>query len=252
VSWIVRRFFAGLGLLIVWAVVAGLAKIALPGLAAWLLGLVAVALVWRWWHRKRIEMALEDEAKARGEGERLRRDDIVRYRELLGEASVAEPDVHVGRLAISARPAQQHFRWHPPTEMQRVAVDELTAALGNATVVRTVDGGAAEVIGTKDHVGYRYRVDAAGTSTLLSTDDSRVPTLRWIHRVAGAGILLFVGSLVAAFIVHHDGRIAGWLVPFVLVGFVMAFFGVALASGGPKNFLPDGERWQEHGSGWSD
>ena len=68
-------------------------------------------------------------------------------------------------------------------------------------------------------------------------------------RAAGIGILMFIGSCVVTFVLDHSGRVPGWLVPFAIVGFVLAFFGLA-GYVGPRHFVETGERWQERGSGW--
>lgn len=128
-------------------------------------------------------------------------------------------------------------------------MDVLTKQHGNATLVRAVDGDSAELIGVKDDIGRRYRIDALGTVTLISSDESRAKTLRVIRRVAGVGIALFVVPFVPLLIWHRDGSIPGWLVPIMIVGFILAFLGLA-ASNGPKAFLEPNESWQTHGSGW--
>ena len=139
--------------------------------------------------------------------------------------------------------------WQPPTAEQREAVDELTEELERATLVRSLGDGSAEVVGVKDCVGFRYLVDSAGEATLVSTDESRARGGRRMQRLAGIGIVMFVGSFVVAFVRDHSGRVPGWLAPFFIVGFVLGFFGLA-GHVGPRRFVETGERWHEEGRGW--
>jgi hypothetical protein len=125
----------------------------------------------------------------------------------------------------------------------------LTKELESATLVRSLDDGTAEVVGVKDCVGFRYRVDSAGEATLVSTDESQARRGRRMRRIAGIGIVMFIGSFVVTFVRDSGGRVPGWLVPFFIVGFVLAFFGMA-ANVDPRNFIEAGERWHQEGSGW--
>jgi hypothetical protein len=245
-----------IGLALVWVVVTALAILGaeqiFPGTVAryigWGTGLLAVAWMWRFWRRRGREIAAEEVAA----GTELHRVDPSAYWELLRDATdplaFSEPDRYVGRIH-TAVPEAQYWPWRPASETQAAAVEQLTEELERATLVRTVDGDAAEVLGIKDDVAYRYLVDLAGDVTFLSKDESKMRMLRTIRRVAGTGILLFMGSFVPLLIWHRDGGIPGWLVPIMIVGFVMAFFGVA-ASTGPHHFLGIGERWDQEGSGW--
>ena len=70
-----------------------------------------------------------------------------------------------------------------------------------------------------------------------------------MQRLAGIGIVMFIGSFVVAFVHDHSGRVPGWLVPFFIVGFVLGFFGLA-GHVGPRHFVETGVRWHEEGRGW--
>jgi hypothetical protein len=253
-----------IGLALVWVVVAALAVTAaraiLPhGVAryvGWAVGCFAVAWMWRYWHRRGIEIDAERRESELAAGEKLRREDLPAYRALLDGATdtlaFADSDRYVGGI-VTAPAEPRRYAWHPPTGAQRAAVERLTEELENATLVRTVDHSAAEVLGIKDDVAYRYRVDSTGAVTFLSTDDSKVRVLRTFRRFAVIGFLLFIGSFVPLVIWHRDGSVPGWLAPFMLVGFVMMFVGMAANPPGPNvfRFLDPGERWQEEGSGWN-
>jgi hypothetical protein len=245
-----------IGLLVVWTVVAavtigsldGVAPGRLAGVVGWSAGFVVVGLTWRAWHHHGRKLDVERRAL----GAKLRRERPGEYRRLLGDAkrgiARTDPDRYVGHKI--AAPERRRFRWAPPTGAQRAAVEQLTAdELENATLVRSLEDGAAEVLGVKDDIGYLYRVDAAGAVTLVSRDESKARTLRTLRRMAGTGIVMFAGSFVPLLIWHRDGRVPGWLVPIMVVGFVLAFIGFA-ASTGPKHFLPEGEQWDAVGSGW--
>ncbi len=221
----------------------------------WGVGLLAVAWTWRFWHRRGRKLGAETSARELAAGEELRRDDAAAYRALLDDAcdplAFSDPDRYVGRL-VAAPKTPQRYAWDTPTQAQQAAVERLTDELERATLVRTIDDHAAEVLGMKNDVAYRYLVDSAGGITFLSTDDSKVRMLRTFRRVAGTGIVLFIGSFVPLLIWHRDGSVPGWLAPFMLGGFVMAFLGLAAQPPGPTvfRFLDPGERWQEEGSGW--
>lgn len=223
--------------------------------AGWLsLAVATPAAVWTWWYLRRWlgEISTAERTEQRASAELLRREDPARYKRILDQAthseSVTDPDAYVGRMLNEPKP-RQHYAWTAPTSVQRTSVDLLTKQHGNVTLVRTVDAGAAELIGVKNDVGYRYRIDAMGVVTLLSSDDSQRKTLRVVRRLITTGILLFVGPFVPLLIWHREGSIPGWLVPIMIVGFVLGFFGLA-ANNGPKFFLDENESWQTHGSGW--
>lgn len=249
-----------IGLALVWLVAAALvrtgARAILPHEVAryvgWGVGVLVVALTWRFWRRRGRKRTAEARNREIAAGAKLRHEDRAAYHALLDNATdplaFSDPDRYVGRIFTAAKKPQR-WSWNPPTDAQRAAVERLTTELERATLVRTVDDDAAEVLGIKDDVAYRYLVDATGGVTLLSTDDSKVRMLRTVRRVAWTGLLLFIGSFVPLLIWHRDGRVPGWLVPFMLVGFVMGFFGLA-ASNGPRYFLEAGESWHEEGSGW--
>jgi hypothetical protein len=143
----------------------------------------------------------------------------------------------------------KRWRWESPRQAQQDAVEQLTAELENATLVRTIEDGVAEVLGVRRGVAYRYRVDASGNVGLVSTDDSKATVGRWSGRMAAVGISLFIGSVIATFAINSDGSVPPYLVPPAIVGFVLAFLGMA-ANVQPTSFLRDGERWQEVGKGW--
>jgi hypothetical protein len=140
-------------------------------------------------------------------------------------------------------------RWESPAQAQQGAVERLTAELENATLVRTIEDGAAEVLGVRRGVAYRYRVDRSGNVDLVSVDDSKATLGRWSGRMAGVGVSLFVGSLIATFAINSDGSVPPYLVPPAIVGFGLALLGGA-ANVQPTSFLSVGERWQEVGKAW--
>lgn len=154
-------------------------------------------------------------------------------------------DLHVGRALTTPK----RRRWESPAQAQQAAVEQLTAELENATLVRTIEDRAAEVLGVRRGVAYRYRVDRSGNVDLVSTDDSKATVGRWSGRMAGVGISLFVGSLIATFAINPDGSVPPYLVLPAIGGFVLACLGAA-ANVQPTSFLSPGERWQEVGKGW--
>lgn len=251
-----------IGLALVWFVVAALTIVATDAVAShdfarvlgWGVGFLAVAWMCRHWHRRGGEIDRETHERALAAAKQLRRDDPSAYRRLLTEAkelpATTDRDLHVGRILIAPAPSR-YYPWDTATDAQLATVKRLTAELENATLVRSLDDGATELLGLKDDVAYRYRIEADGLGTLTSTDDSKVRMLGWMRRSMVTGFLLIIGSIVVAFIVHSHGRIAGLLLPFMIVGFVLAFAGAALGEG-PRQFLEAGERWQEEGKGWSD
>jgi hypothetical protein len=256
----VKRFvLRALGLLVVWTPITLLAVFMadlvleppISTVVAWVVGTFVSIRFWRYLRRLAKEVDEEQRAEERAAAESLRHEDPARYREIVDGArdklALTDPDAHVGRVLAAEKPRK--FRWTPPTQAQRAAVDMLTNQHGKATLVRTVDEDAAELVGVKDDVGYRYRIDALGTVTLISSDASRVKSLRITRRVALTGVAMFVGPFVPLMIWSRDGGMPTWLVPIMIVGFVLAFFGAA-ASTGPKIFLDEGESWQQHGSGW--
>ena len=255
-----RLVLRALGLVLLWTMftvpLVLIAELFIPRpYAAWLSTAVAApAAVWAWRHLRRHfrEASTTERKEQRASAELLRREDPARYKRILDQAtdneSVTDPDAYVG-LMLDAPTPRQHYAWTSPTQAQRESVGLLTKQHGNATLVRTVDADAAELIGVKNDVGYRYRIDALGTVTLISSDETQVKTLRVVRRLATAGILLFLGSFVPLLIWHRDGSIPTLLVPIMIVGFVLGFIGLA-ANNGPKLFLDSNESWQTHGSGW--
>ncbi len=227
---------------------------------AWVGGLGAALISWCLLRAARRRRRAARTASDRAAGEQLRSTDLARYRELLAGASetlaVVDPDLYVGqKLGLPSTAEKPLFglrrgsNWKPSTGAQRTAVDELTKELERATLVRSLDDGSTEVVGVKDCVGFRYVVDASGGVTLVTTDDSQARWGRRMSRIGCIGILMFIGSFVVTFVLDRSGAVPGWLVPFMIVGFVFAFVGIA-SNVDPRNFIERGERWDEHGSGW--
>ena len=251
------------------AAVAGLAGLGVSdrigaGLG-WVAGAGAALAAWRLSRTAKRKRAAARVARDRAAGEELHREDRRRYAQLLeGTAdtlALTNPDLYVGqRLSTAGQEAKaddgrkrSRWRrapaWQPPTTGQQETIKKLTEELERATLVRSLDDGSAEVVGVKDYVGFRYLVDSAGEASLVSTDESRARGGRRMQRLAGIGIVMFIGSFVVAFVHDHSGRVPGWLVPFFIVGFVLGFFGLA-GHVGPRHFVETGERWQEQGRGW--
>ena len=180
-----RFVLRALGLLLLWTLFivpfVYIAELFIPRTyAAWLSTAVATpAAVWAWWYLRRRfrEASTTGGEEQRAAAELLRREDPARYKRILDQAtdneSVTDPDAYVGRMLNTPTP-RQHYAWTSPTLAQRQSVDLLTKQHGDATLVRTVDVDAAELIGARNDVGYRYRIDALGVVTLISSDDSQV------------------------------------------------------------------------------
>jgi hypothetical protein len=272
VKTVLRLIGRFVGLLVVFfAVAGGVAGLAGMGVSdrvaaglGWVAGVGAALATWRLWRAAKQKRAAARVARDRASGEELYREDRRRYAQLLEGTTdtfaLTDPDVYVGQQLAASVPTEaaaekkgsrwrRASAWQPPTAEQREAVDELTKELERATLVRSLDDGTAEVVGVKDCVGFRYRVDSAGEATLVSTDESQARRGRRMRRIAGIGIVMFIGSFVVTFVRDRGGSVPGWLVPFFIVGFVLAFFGVA-ANVDPRNFIEAGERWHQEGSGW--
>jgi hypothetical protein len=235
------------------AAVAGLAGLGVSDRIAAGIGWAAGAALaaWRLSRTAKRKRAAARVARDRTAGEELHRGDRRRYAQLLeGTAETlvfTDPDVYVGQQLSTAgqetkadgKKRSRWWRasaWQPPTTGQRETIDELTEELERATLVRSLDDGSAEVVGVKDCVGFRYRVDTAGEATLVSSDESQARGGRRMQRLAGIGIAMFVGSFIVAFVYDHSGRVPGWLVPFFIVGFVLGFFGLA-GHVGPRHLV---------------
>jgi hypothetical protein len=226
----------------------------------WSCAVAAGAGAWRWWRRFRRELASERLVEERAAGEALRHEHPDRYRDFINGASqtlaATDPDRFVGQQE-AAEPREEEEpreelrirsqRWKAATSQQTEAVDRLTKQLGRATLIRTLTDGSAELVGTKQDVGFRYRVESSGGVTLLSEDHSLVTSNRQARRAGRAGLLAFVGSCAVPAL-GPNALVSMLLLPFTIVGFLLLFLFLAGASGA-KQFLKEGE-WYEYGKGW--
>ncbi len=223
-----RTHFAGctVGLLAVWVIVAAFGDVLTEPLigdgvadpAGLFLGLLAGGWTWRWWHRD-------------------------------ATSFTRDPKGYVRR--VFGLSEATHHRWSPRTAEEEATVGRLTAELDDATYVRSHDDGTAEVLGTTGDVVYRYRVDSAGSATLLERDPTNLWQRRVISGILVAGLSLSVGSFVPILIWHRDGRIPKWLGLIMIGGLVLVLLSLA-ASSWPRRLLPRGVRWDQLGSGWAD
>lgn len=230
----------------------GLPHLAARGVAwAVLLALEAAQLLlWRRARRRARERRL---AAAR----ELRQSDPSRYWSLLGERQGLLPeenrDAFVGRKLLGEQAARERAKradWVASTPEEAASVERLTRELENATLVRSIEGGGgAEVVGTIDWVGYRYRVEADGTATLLESDASKVRRGRAMSIAFFAGIVAFLVGAIAAVTLDHTVGHAGWGLGLGLTGGVVGFIGQT-GLVGPRHFADSNQHWTTVGSGW--
>jgi hypothetical protein len=221
----------------------------------WTCAAAAGAVTWRWWRRARRELASEHLAEERAAGEALRHNDPDRHRDFLNGATetlaVTDPDRFVGQRVAALPRGEVRIRWRgwkASTSQQAEAVDELTQQLERAILIHTLEDGSAELVGSKEDVGFRYRVDSSGGVTLLSKDDKLVTSSRQARRIGRTGLLMFMGSFAIGFALHPSGHVPGRLVPVMIVGFLLCFLYLA-GDSGPKRFVKEGE-WHQYGKGW--
>jgi hypothetical protein len=136
--------------------------------------------------------------------------------------------------------------WTPPTEEQRDAVTQIARASGGA-LVRTVDGGAAEVLCAASGVSTRYRVAEDGTLTIvdLRPRDWHEPAS---IALGCAFLLIGFGGPLLMIGLHRNGAVGGnydFLAALcICAGIVVLLSAMAVAPNAYK-LLRAGEKWRD-------